>query len=135
MFISRLVNQFISEPDVYTQWLDNWADTARGIQAKEAERWAEMLRLREDALKKKTEEAKKQEAEKLVSVVHTCAFKYYKTHTHCSCLCSQQIQSWTNTQHRRANPGRQRVFAPWRFTKLSSPTTANLHASFTSDAL
>lgn len=71
MFISRLVNQFISEPDVYTQWLDNWADTARGIQAKEAERWAEMLRLREDALKKKTEEAKKQEAEKLVKDLFT----------------------------------------------------------------
>ena len=71
MFISRLVNQFFSEPDVYTQWLDNWADTARGIQAKEAERWAEMLRLREDALKKKTEEAKKQEAEKLVKDLFT----------------------------------------------------------------
>ena len=71
MFVPRLVNQFISEPDVYTQWLDNWADTARGIQAKEAERWAEMLRLREDALKKKTEEAKKQEAEKLVKDLFT----------------------------------------------------------------
>ena len=66
MFIPRLVNLFISEPDVYTQWLDNWADTARGIQQKEAERWAEMLRFREEAMKKRAEEAKKREADKLV---------------------------------------------------------------------